>query len=446
MVRSFGEPPNPKQLRFFQSRARHIAYGGSRGGGKSWAMRTKCVMLAGRYPGLQILLLRRTLPELRENHILPLQRLLNGVAEYRSVDKEFIFPNGSRIKCGYCAAEKDVLQYQGQQYDVICLEEATMFSELQMTMIKTSNRSVRTDFTPRMYYTCNPGGVGHAWVKRLFIDRDFTGAENPADYEFIPASLFDNQVLMRANPQYLKDLETLPEELRRAHLYGDWDALAGQYFREWRRELHTVAPFRIPEHWAKYRAIDYGLDRLACVWGAFDESGNCYIYRELCESDLTVSEAAKRILEATADEKIEATFMPKDMQGRSSDTGRTRYDVFLENGLLGTTVSNGRVDGWLNLVEWLHPVDDGTGEKRPRLRVFDTCRELIKCLPMLQHASRGDPNDASKEPHEITHAPDALRYLMDGQPAPAEAKEEKDYDIKPIEDQVETFMEWEGGI
>ena len=418
-----GEPPNKKQLAFFRARTRHIAYGGARGGGKSWAMRTKFVLLAARYDGLQLLLLRRTLPELRENHILPLQKLLNGIAQYKATANEFLFPNGSRIKCGYCALESDVYQYQGQEYDVIGLEEATLFTEEQMHFITTCNRSVRTDFKPRMYYTCNPGGVGHGWVKRLFIDRDYRSGEVPEEYTFIRASVFDNTVLLKSNPEYVRTLEALPERLRRAHLEGDWDVLSGQYFSEWRRDIHVCEPFPLPPHWTRYRAIDYGLDRLACLWGAFDELGNGVIYRELCESNLTVSEAAQRILAVSGEEPVLATFMPKDMQGRSSDTGRTRYEVFLENGLAGTTVSNPRVDGWMNLAEWLHPADDGTGAKRPRLRIFSGCRELIRCLPLLQYSTRGDPNDVSTEPHEITHAPDALRYLLDGRPAPAAVPE-----------------------
>ena len=160
------EIPNPKQIQFFKATARHIAYGGSRGGGKSWAARRKAVSLAINYDGLKILLMRRTFPELRENHILPLRAQLYGYAKYKESDKSFEFPNGSRIKLGYCDNEADVYQYQGQEYDVIFLEEATNFTESQRDFIMTANRSTRTDFTPRMYYTANPGGVGHAWFKR----------------------------------------------------------------------------------------------------------------------------------------------------------------------------------------------------------------------------------------------------------------------------------------
>lgn len=414
----------PRQLEFFKARARHICYGGARGGGKSWAARMKAVMLCSRYPGLRVLLMRRTFPELLENHVRPLQAMLAGTATYKATENAFLFPNGSLLKMGYCATEADVYQYQGQEWDVIILEEATHFTETQMQFLTTCNRSTRTDFTARMYYTCNPGNVGHGWVKRLFIDRDYRGTECPEDYVFIPARVYDNRVLMETDPDYVRTLENLPDAQRRAFLDGDWDVFAGQYFSEWRRELHVMDPIEIQPWWQVYRAIDYGLDRLACLWAAFDDAGNAYVFRELCVSDTIVSDAARMILQA-GQEPVVATFMPSDLMGRSSQTGVSIYEAFSSSGLRGTPVNNPRVPGWLNLKEWLHPVDDGTGKLRPKLRIFSTCRELIRCLPQLQYAKTGDPSDVAKDPHDITHAPDALRYLMDGRPRPG---------VKPVEE------------
>lgn len=442
---SLGLPPNPKQLEFFKARARHIAYGGARGGGKSWGMRTKFIMLAVKYPGIQILLLRRTMPQLRENHIIPMLKTLRGIARYRVQDKVFEFYNGSRIVCGYCAAEVDALNYQGQAYDIIGMEEATQFTEQQMLWIVSSNRPSGPGYPTRMYYTCNPGGVGHQWVKRLFIDRDYQQSERPEDYVFIAAKVDDNYVLMQRDPDYKRQLENMPEEMRRAHLEGDWDLFMGQYFTEFRREIHVVSPFPIPDHWQRYRAFDYGLDMLACYWAAFDELGNCYVYNELCQANLIISDAAKEILNRTPDEsKIECTFAPKDMWATNRATGKYQAEIFAEAGLRLTPVSNGRIDGWQNLLEWLHPVDDGTGEKRPRLRIFSNCTELIKDIPLLQHDEK-KPSDCATEPHNITHSPDALRYLLDGRPRPAqilsprEADETIEYD-----DQVENFFDYGG--
>lgn len=434
----------PKQLQFFEARGRHICYGGARGGGKSWAARVKAVMLCGRYAGLKVLLMRRTLPELRENHVRFLLPMLQGTAKYKETENCFYFPNGSILKLGYCAAEKDVYQYQGQEWDVIILEEATHFTEEQMTFLTTCNRSTRTDFSPRMYYTCNPGNVGHQWVKRLFIDRDYRGDEKPDEYVFISASVYDNEVLMKADPGYLRTLKNLPEDQRRAMLDGDWDVYEGQYFSEWRRDLHVVEPFQIPGWWQVYRALDYGLDQLACLWCAFDDVGNAYVFREICKPNVIVSDAAHMILEA-GQEPVTATFMPSDLMGRSSQTGVSIYEAFSSAGLHGTPVSNQRVPGWLNLKEWLHPVDDGTGTIRPRLRVFSTCKELIRCMPLLRYAQTGDPSDAAKDPHDITHAPDALRYMMDGRPRPGEKpKDDLRRRTVPIQRQAASIIAFGG--
>ena len=135
--------PNPKQAEFFRSTARHTAYGGARGGGKSWAMRRKLVLLALNYPGLNVLIMRRTLPELRENHVIPLLKELKGAAKYNAAERVFKFPNGSRLRLGYCDSASDVYQYQGQEYEVIGLEEATHFTEEQMQFLTTCNRTVR---------------------------------------------------------------------------------------------------------------------------------------------------------------------------------------------------------------------------------------------------------------------------------------------------------------
>ena len=263
--------PNPRQAEFFRSQARHTAYGGARGGGKSWAMRRKLVLLALHQPGLNLLLLRRTLPELRENHLVPLLSELGKAVDYNGTERVFRFPTGSRLRLGYCDKEGDVYQYQGQEYDVIGLEEATHFTEEQMQFLTTCNRTVKAGFKPRMYYTCNPGGPGHGWVKRLFIDRRYQPGEEPSEYAFIPARIWDNPVLLQGDPGYVKQLQALPEDLRRAYLDGDWDVLSGQFFREFSRGRHVCDPFPIPDWWRRFRSIDWGYnDPCAVLWHGVD--------------------------------------------------------------------------------------------------------------------------------------------------------------------------------
>ena len=306
--------PNPKQAEFFRSTARHTAYGGARGGGKSWAMRRKLVLLALNYPGLNALIMRRTLPELRENHVIPLLKELKGAAKYNAAERVFKFPNGSRLRLGYCDSASDVYQYQGQEYEVIGLEEATHFTEEQMQFLTTCNRTVRRDFSPRMYYTCNPGGIGHGWVKRLFIDRTYRRGERESDYRFIPARIYDNPALITADPEYLRQLENLPEELRRAYLDGDWDVLAGQFFREFSRAKHVIEPFELPSWWRRFRSIDWGYnDPCAVLWHAVDGEGRVYTYRELYLRYTRADQVAERIRRESEGEDIAYTVASPDM-------------------------------------------------------------------------------------------------------------------------------------
>jgi len=157
----------PKQIEFFKSEAKYTAYGGARGGGKSHALRNKALLLCMAYEGLQVLLVRRTLKDLRKNHEIPLMRQLKTelktkrLARYEKQNKEFHFPNGSILSLGYAATDADLEQYQGQSYDVVCVEEATQFTETQLRTLTECNRRsgfVKGDFKTRTYYTCNPGG------------------------------------------------------------------------------------------------------------------------------------------------------------------------------------------------------------------------------------------------------------------------------------------------
>ncbi len=414
--------PNPKQEAFFLAEARHIAYGGARGGGKSWAMRRKFVLLAFRYAGLRLLLLRRTLPELFENHVLPLQKELYGAVDYQSSQRAFLFPNGSRIKLGYCDREADVFQYQGQEYDVIGLEEATHFTESQMQFLTTCNRSVRTDFSPRMYYTCNPGGVGHAWVKRLFIDRSYRNSEKPSDYVFIPAKVTDNPVLLESNPQYLETLENLPEHLKKAYLDGNWDVLEGQYFAEFERSRHVVKPTELPKEWKRFRAMDWGYNDPCCVlWFAVAPEGRLYVYRELYLRRTLSSEIAKRVKALSEGERIAYTVASPDawqQRGLKGAEGTCIAEVFQKNGVPLLPADNARIPGWQRVRENLAPRADGM----PNLRIFETCRNLIRTLPALTYDAH-DLEDVSDTCED--HAPEALRYGLMSRPRAAEPAPQK---------------------
>lgn len=391
--------PQHKQKEFFLAKTKYIAYGGARGGGKSWGLRRKIVLLALNYAGISILLIRRTLPELRDNHIRPLLSELSNFCNYSEVRKTFEFPNGSRIRLGYLDGDGDLLQYQGQEYDIIALDEATQLTEYQFQTLKACLRGANS-FPKRMYITCNPGGVGHAWVKRLFIDRDFREGENPDDYSFIQALVYDNRVLLDSNPDYLDQLKSLPPSLRDAWLCGKWDEFEGQFFPEFDYGKHTCAVYPLGQDVKKYCAIDYGLDMLAALFIAVDGEGRCVVYDEIHKENLIVSSAAEMIKAKM--EGVCAVIAPSDLWSRQKDSGKSIAELFSDNGVYLTKQKSERIGGWMCLKEMLGC--DG------KLKIMHSCPNLIRCLPLLMH-DKTRIGDAATVPHSITHAPDALRYF-----------------------------------
>ena len=399
--------PTERQKEFFASRARFTAYGGARGGGKSWALRRKLVGMCLRYPGLSCLLVRRTLPELKSNHVIPFMREYDGMISYSEAEKAILFPNGSRIALGYCAIDRDALRYQGQEYDVIAIDEATQLSEFRFSILKACLRG-SNHFPRRMYLTCNPGGIGHSWVKRLFVDRDFRNGEDPRQYKFIPARVYDNPILTNADPEYVRSLESLPPRLRDAWLYGRWDVFEGQFFPEFDRAIHVVHPSLIPSELNEFVAFDYGFDMLAVLLIGIDADGNAWVTRETCRSGLTLSAAARQIEKLIRGAKPSFAVCSPDLWNRRQDSGLSGAEIMQRAAALPPMcpADDRRVAGWRALREYLSP-----SPSHPFIRISSDCAELIECLPALLC----DPNkveDASGEPHRITHAPEALRYAL----------------------------------
>ena len=399
--------PTERQREFFASRARFTAYGGARGGGKSWALRRKLIAMCLRYAGLRCLLIRRSFPDLRSNHVLPFLREYAPLLSYREGEKALILQNGSRIELGYCATDRDVLRYQGQEYDVIAIDEATQLSEFRFSIFKACLRGT-SRFPRRMYLTCNPGGVGHAWVKRLFIDRNFRDGENPDDYRFIPARVYDNTALLEADPDYVRSLESLPDRLRDAWLFGRWDVFEGQFFPEFDTAVHVCPSAVIPKNLKRFVAVDYGFDMLAALLVGVDEGGNYWIINECCIPGLTLSEAAKEITSLCRGQEVEYAVLSPDLWNRRQDSGRSGFEIMQSVAGMPPMIAadDRRIPGWRMLREYLN-----TDGKHPYLRIGSQCKELIRCLPLLLcHADR--PEDAANEPHAVTHAPEALRYAL----------------------------------
>lgn len=421
--------PNEKQKQFLMCQAKYIAFGGARGGGKSWAVRTKAKLLAMRYPGIRLLLVRRTLQELESNHIRFLRRELAGIALYRAATRQFVFPNGSVLEFGYCAADGDLDRYQGAEYDVIFLDEATQLREEWMRQFAACLRGVN-DFPKRIYYTCNPGGPGHSYIKRIFIDRRFLPDEDPAEYVFIPAKVTDNEALLRKQPDYLRQLRSLPRKLREAWLEGKWDIFQGQFFQEFtndpehyrdRRFTHVIEPFEIPKGWNIYRSYDFGYAKpFSCAWWAVDYDGCIYRILELYGCTENPDEGVRWTPERQFAEigRIEQTH--PWLKGRTisgvadpaiwdSSRGESIYETALRHRIYFTKGDNRRIPGWMQM-HYRMAFDE---EGYPQMYVFSNCRAFIRTVPALLYSDT-EPEDLDTRQED--HAADESRYFCMSRP------------------------------
>lgn len=421
--------PNEKQKKFLKSRTKHTAFGGARGGGKSWTVRYKAKLLSLRFPGIKVLIVRRTFAELTNNHINPLLKELNGIAKYNKTEKVFTFPNGSTITFGYCNNDKDLLQYQGAEYDVIFLDEATQLQELWMKEIVACLRGVN-DFPKRIYYTCNPGGPGHHYIKRLFIDKRYEEGEDPNDYTFIQSLVTDNKALLESQPDYIKQLEALPPKLKEAWLYGRWDIFEGQFFEEFadrpehyvdRKETHVIAPFEIPDGWTIYRSFDWGYAKpFSCGWWAVDYDGVAYRILELYGCTKTPNEGVKWTPEKVFSEihRIESEhrwLKGKDIIGVADpaiwdgETGESIADVAAKHRVWFSKGDNKRIPGWMQ-VHYRFAFDENG---YPMMYIFSNCKAFIRTMPLLQYDEhKVEDLDTSME----DHVADEVRYFCMSRP------------------------------
>lgn len=277
----------------------------------------------------------------------------------------------------------------------------------------TLNESIRGEL-PEGYFhqftiTFNPWVQSH-WLKKRFFDE-------PNDNVLAMTTTYKcNEWLGDESRKEYEDLQYTNPERHKVVALGEWGIPGGTYFHEWRSDIHVIDPFVIPSHWQRFRALDYGLDMLACYWIAIGEDATIYVYKELHESDLYIAQAANKIISLTLpSENIRTTYMPPDLFNRRQESGKSPATIFGENGIRVIRSSNKRVFGWLAVKEYLMPyetrdMETGKPVLTAKLKVFRNCHNLIRCLPQLQ-ADKHDPNDVATEPHDITHAPDAIRYF-----------------------------------
>lgn len=433
------DAPSAKQLAFFRARTKHVGFGGARGGGKSWAVRVKATLLALHYPGIRILIVRRTYPELINNHINLLKSKLRDVATYNAQQKSLRFACGSVIEFSYCAKDGDLDRLQGVEYDIIFLDEATQLSEYQMRAITACLRGTG-DYPRRIYYTCNPGGQGHAYIKRIFIDRRYVDGEDPGDYTFIQSLATDNVALMRAQPDYIAQLEALPYKLRQAWLYGKWDIFEGQFFEDFvdapdhyedRRWTHVIAPFDVPADWTIYRSFDWGYARpFSCGWWAVDYDGRLYRIAELygCggEPNTGVKWPPDKVFSEIARvEKEHPWLSGKAIRGVAdpaiwdAETGESIADVAGRYGIFFQRGDHKRIPGWMQMHYRLAFDERGL----PMMQVFSTCKGFIRTLPLLQYDDvKVEDLDTSGE----DHIADETRYMCMARPIKPRVKPQDD--------------------
>lgn len=442
--------PNEKQKMCLAAHQKYIGYGGARGGGKSWFLRTKATLLALKHPGIKILIMRKTYPELEANHINIMKAELHGIARYNSTAKMLTFPNGSTIKFMYCQRDDDLQKIQGHEYDIIMLDECTNMTEYQMKAITACMRGVN-NFPKHTYFTCNPGGPGHAYIKRVFIDRRFNANENPEDYTFVQALVDDNRALMESQPDYVAQLEALPEKLREAWRHGRWDVFEGQVFGEFtddpqhymdREWTHVIQPFDIPRDWQIYRGFDWGYAKpFACHWYAMDRQDTMYCFREFygCtgEADVGVEWTVERVAREIAE--IEAT--DPMLKGRNI-IGVADPAIFQENGgeSIAETMTKSRVyfspgdhkrlPGKMQCHYRLAFDENGI----PKFYVFNTCRHFIRTIPALMYS---ETQVEDIDTHLEDHIYDEWRYVCMARPlTPRKKHTEKPVDLNNVFDPI----------
>lgn len=420
-----------KQQKFINSEAFETLFGGAAGGGKSYGQLVDALLYALKYKKSKQIIFRSTFADLEKSLIrVSLEVYPLSIADYNSSKHTWKFQNGSIIDFGYIQYEKDVYQYQSAEYDVIRFDELTHFTEFMYTYMISRCRGANP-YPKRIKSSTNPGGVGHTWVKERFIDIGEPNTVHTCKLEtgqevtriFIPSLVTDNKFMLSYDPDYIKRLDALPEKERKALKYGDWDIYDGMFFPEFKRRIHVIEPFQIPDAWNRYIAMDYGLDMFAVLFVAVDTKGKAYVYNEIHKSNLIVSEARQTLKSIMRQYKYKFIYAPPDLWNRNRDTGKSTAELFLKGGIHLTKASNNRIAGWLNVKEWLKVKKirhEQTGElyEDSDLKIFSNCINLIKYLPQLQHDEK-DPNDVATEPHEPTHITDALRYFCVSRVAPS---------------------------
>ncbi len=439
--------PHDRQNQFHLATARNVLYGGAAGGGKSVALRMDALMRCLAIPGYRALLLRRTFPELRNTHIDKLMvevKQLGG--EYLKSENTARFPNGSMLECGHCEDETAVIKYLSTEYTAIYPDELVTFTETQIKFLMSRLRSTLPGVTPIFRAASNPGGANSYWVKRYYILKDISPAEDPAydpaDYHFIPATLDDNAYLDKA--EYDRRLMALPSDaLRRAYRYGDWDVFEGQYFSEWRQTDEEGSPWHVihelPEYkgrslleqpWLEvFRALDWGYrEPGVCGWYACLPDGTLIKFKEFVFREMLAKDVAKEIRRHSEGLKIRYTVADPSIWLKTGATAESIAETLARHKVPCIEGENDRIQGWHRLHSWLQ---ETTGEPtRPILQIYAPgCPYTVRTIPQMIIDPNRPEDVKTKETED--HAADETRYAVMSRPAPSKIRYKSTGEVNP---------------
>lgn len=399
-----GYVPQPKQL-LFHGAAREadtvgeledIGYGGARGGGKTHCGFAQIAIDdCQKFDGLSVLFLREKAGSAEESMMKLTTKILPRVP-HRPTRSIIYFPNGSSIKIGHFQYEKDINQYLSLEYDVIFIEQAEQLSQSKIEEIKTVNRTSIPNFKPRTYYTFNPGGISHQFLKQKFIEPWRAGKETTTRFVF--ANVSDNR---RVDPFYRAKLAALTGWKRKAWLDGDWDIYAGQYFETFRFDQHVIDPKKFPDFkemgcdfWC---ALDYGYKHWTVCYLLTEYDGDIYILDEFRARKQLIASNAQSIHAMLERWGLSVgdllTFVAgTDVFAKKGDTGESLADEFANCGIYLRPANTNRKAGAGKL---LHLLGDKSQQIEPAIKISSKCVGLIECLPALMH-NPNDPEDVLK--------------------------------------------------
>ena len=432
----------PRQTVFHNNTAQCRLYGGAAGGGKTEAMIWEIFAIGTdmQWKKLKGAVFRKTIPDIEKYFINRIRDVFpKNIYTYNKQKRVLTFKaTGTQVEFNFCESESDLVSYQGAEWDFLGIDEFTQHSEYVFKYLFARLRTKKPGWQVRFFGGSNPGGIGHGWVKRIWIDKDLMDIEKKFTWDFIPARLDDNPKMLENNPNYEDQLMMLPDEmLRKAWRYGDWNIFAGQFFTEIRHDVHSYEPFELSPHWARFISIDYGYDHLCAVyWYAVDEDGEVYIYKEFVCRHKTYTQVAEKICELTEEDEdidyivADPSIWAKKGNGEGMSGAEEMQEVFEDEGKnwVLTPADNDRQIGWGIMREWLK-IDQRDGKPHSRLHVSKDLTMWWKYVPMLQRDPK-KPEDVlkatiQKDDGTISYSDDpgdSTRYGLMSRPHPRKKK------------------------